>query len=628
MNIINTILSVPLGFVINFAYQLTGSYAIAIVIFAFVARTLVFPVNIMAHKNSIRLLNLQPSLSVIKRRYGNDKEQLHEEQYNLFKKEKYSPYVGLVPLFIQLFLIIGIFGVMRAPEQHIPYLDSGIWGTMPSFTNLSPTSLIPIFVGLSALLFCIMQSAISPGALSQSKGTNLGLTIFTVALMLYFSLIAPFGLGLYLIAWNLFSVAAVLLLNVLYNPKKLADEALAYIKANRKTPEQIREERLEKKKLRTREKQDVDRFRVAKKQLVFYAISGGQYKFYKNIIEYILEHSDIVIHYLTNDPNDPLFQQSHEKLIPYYVGHNKTIGVMLKLDADMVVTTVPDLQIYHLKRSIVREDIEYIYILHGLGSMHLAEREKAHDYFDTVFCVGAHQVAELRRREELANVPRKNLVKAGYGLYDQLVEAYKLLPTDQNKKPKILIAPSWQTDNIMDICIDEILVELLGKGFIVYVRPHPQFLQTFPERMESLRIRFNDYIENGELVFDTNFLDSSSIFLSDLLITDWSNIAFEFSYCTLKPSLFINTPMKVMNPKYEQYGLEALEISLRDKIGFSVEVEDINMLTALTKKLLGEKDAYREQIEGVVKQYLYYPGRNGEAGGTYIIRRLTQNNAN
>ena len=622
-------MSVPLGFVIYYAYRLTGNYALAIVIFAFVARTLVFPVNILAHKNSIRLLNLQPSLSLIKKRYGNDKEQLHEEQYNLFKKEKYSPYVGLVPLFIQLFLIIGIFGVMRAPEQHIPYLDPGIWGTIPSFTNPSPALLIPVFVVLSALLFCMMQSAISPGALSQSKGTNFGLTIFTVALMLYFSLVAPFGLGLYLIAWNLFSVAAVLLLNILYNPKKLADEALAYINANRKTPEQIREERLEKKALRTREKQDIARFRATKKQLVFYAISGGQYKYYKNVIEYILEQSDVVIHYITNDPDDALFKNAPERLFPYYIGQRKTIGIMLKLDADIMVTTVPDLQSFHIKRSIVRDDIEYIYIFHGIGIGLETVKSEAFDHFDTVLCTGSDIAAMLRRREKVAQLPRKNLVKAGYGVYDQLVESYSSISHISNEKPQILIAPSWQEDCILDLCIESMLDALIGKGYNIIVRPHPQYIRMFPERIDLLKERYAPYADNDEVTFGLDFSDNKSIFLSDILITDWSGIAFEFSFSTLKPCIFINTPMKILNHDYMQYEAEETPYSviLRNKVGVSVDLDDIKTLDETVNHLLTNKNSYKEIIEQTLNQTLYHPGRSGEAGGKYIIGKLKDRKA-
>jgi YidC/Oxa1 family membrane protein insertase len=340
----------------------------------------------------------------------------------------------------------------------------------------------------------------------------------------------------------------------------------------------------------------------------------------------LFEHSDIVIHYLTNDPDDAVFRIGNERLIPYYSGQKKTISLMLKLDADIMVTTVPDLQNYHLKRSLVRDDIEYIYIPHGPASTHLTMRETAYDHFNTVFCVGPHQAAELRRREELANLPQKKLVKAGYGLYDQLVASYADLPQKSNNKPKILIAPSWQADNIMELCIDNILKALAGRGFTIIVRPHPQYIRMFPEQMKVLTERYSGYVADREITFELDFSGNNSIVSSDILITDWSGIAFEFSYCTLKPSIFVNTPMKVMNPDYEKYGLEVLDISLRDKVGVSIDVENISDINKCVERLLAEKDSFGEQIEKIVEKYIYHPEKNGEAGGRYIMKQIEQKN--
>ena len=665
-----------------FAYSITSSYGIAIFIFTVLVSVVLYPVNVLAHKNSIRLLQLQPSLNAIKKLHGGDKSRLNEEQYNLFKNEKYSPFVGLIPLLAQLFLIIGMLQVIYHPLQHIMRLSPDVieqlnqmtrsitgvqggfgeqlraletlqnpayvemfrpifggtipvsimefdfnflglnLGVIPSFGAPISVLAIPALSGITALIFCFAQSGISPGALSQSNKTNMGLTVFTVVFSIYFAFVTPLGVGMYWILRNMFGTVVIFILDKLYNPKKLAPEAIAYLEANKKTPEERTEERKNKKILAAREKLDAVRFKQAKKDLVFYALSGGQYKYYKTIIEYILEHSEITIHYLTNDPEDAIFEMDQTRLIPYYASQRKTTMLLLKLDAKMLITTVPDLQVYHMKRSIVREDIEYVYVQHGLGSTHFAAREEAHDHFDTIFCVGEHQAVELRRHEKLKGLPGKNLVKSGYGLYDQLIESYNSLEVTTTEKPQILIAPSWQQDNILDSCIEPLLEGLLGNGYQVIIRPHPQYVRMFSDRLERLKSKHSGAVEGNELIIDTNFLSNETILTADIVITDWSNIAFEFSFCTLKPSVFINTPAKILNPSYEEYGIVALEILLRDKIGHSVEPENVKEVNELITQMLKEKSLYSQQIKEVVKEYLYYPERSGEAGGKYIIRRL------
>jgi len=685
-NFINLVLGVPLGFIMHIAYSITNSYGLAVIIFTVIVSILLYPVNVMAHKNSIRLLKLQPSLYAIKRQHAGDNGRLSEEQYNLFKQEKYSPFLGLVPLFLQLFLVIGMLQVMYHPLQHILHIEPAVidvlvqtsrdlygsaggfgeqltvlqsmqnidnynaysaalssftdsqgimcsvqsldlyffgvnFGAMPSFA-VPVLLLVPLLSGITALVFCIVQSGKSPGALSQGNKTNLGLTIFTVAFSVYFAAVTPLGVGIYWSLRNIFGVAAIFILDKLYSPKKLVPEALIHIKSLQKTPEQIRRERDTQKELSVREKSEIARFKSANKRLVFYALSGGQYKYYKTVIEYILQNSDLVIHYLTNDPDDQVFQNKRERFYPYYISQQKTVSLLLRLDAEAMITTVPDLQVYHMKRSIVRDDIEYIYIHHGLGSTHLAAREEAYDHFDTIFCVGQHQADETRRHEELMGVKTKKLVKAGYGLYDQLVDSFNALATRNEDKPSVLIAPSWQAENIMDSCITTLLDSLLGNDITLIVRPHPQYVRMFPERIEEIRAKYATSIEQSNFVLDLNFLSNETILRADILITDWSNTAFEFSYCTLKPSIFINTPMKILNPKYESYGIAALEISLRDRVGRSIDVQDITDIKNIMIEMIKHKENYKEKIEQVVTEYLYYPGRSGEAGGRYIINNL------
>ena len=636
MNVITTILATPLGWVLYLMFLLTGSFGMSVVLFSVIAKLILFPLTRFAHLNSIRLLKLQPALAAILKRYSHDKERLNEERYELFTKEQYSPLVGIVPLLAQLVLLMGMLQVMYDPLHHMRLPEGtdlrflGVdLGVVPSLSNPSVELIMPVLSGLAALVFSLVQNAISPGALSQGKKTNMGLIIFTVSLSVYFAAVTPAGVGLYWTVGNLFAIAVVAALYHMYNPHKLAAESLAMIRAERKTPAEAKAERERNKELKAREKADAVRFMAAKKQLVFYAISGGQYKYYKTIIEYILNNSSITIHYLTNDPGDGVFSMKHNQLIPYYAGQGRTISLMLKLDTDMLVTTVPDLQSFHMKKSVARDDIEYVHTFHAPNSTFIGYREKAFDYFSTIFCVGPNHVTELRRREEMIKIPRRKLVKVGYGLYDQLVENYKTLPGTVREKPRILIAPSWQEDNILETCIEEIVDALLGKGYELAVRPHIQFTRMFPARMAALAEKYEAYVKSGELVLELDFANSESIFLSDLVITDWSGIAYEFSYCTSKPCAFINTPQKIMNPNYKQYGLVPFEVALRDKVGISVNPEDItDKLGGVIESLLNDEDSFKAQIEEALNQYLYYPGRSGEAGGTYIINTLKEKGGN
>jgi len=65
---------------------------------------------------------------------------------------------------------------------------------------------------------------------------------------------------------------------------------------------------------------------------MFYSESSGFYKYYRGMIEELLENSDIVIHYVTSDPEDQVFQIRHERFKAYYIGEIKLITLMMKRD--------------------------------------------------------------------------------------------------------------------------------------------------------------------------------------------------------------------------------------------------------------------------------------------------------
>ena len=93
--------------------------------------------------------------------------------------------------------------------------------------------------------------------------------------------------------------------------------------------------------------------------------------------------------------------------------------------------------------------------------------------------------------------------------------------------------------------------------------------------MEQLKTK---YAQNPDIEIQTDFSSNSTVFEADLMITDWSGIAYEYAYTTQKPVLFINTPMKVMNPEYQKIDTVPLNILLREEIGCSVTLEDLSTL--------------------------------------------------
>ena len=112
-----------------------------------------------------------------------------------------------------------------------------------------------------------------------------------------------------------------------------------------------------------REKADYKRFfHIVNKHVVVYSEKSGFYKYFEGVIGELLARSNLSIHYVTNDPNDQIFEiaKSESRIKPYYIGIKKMIPLMLKLECDMMLLTTPDLDKFYLTRSIMQKDVEYV----------------------------------------------------------------------------------------------------------------------------------------------------------------------------------------------------------------------------------------------------------------------------
>ena len=298
----------------------------------------------------------------------------------------------------------------------------------------------------------------------------------------------------------------------------------------------------------------------------------------------------------------------------------------MKMDADMVVMTMPDLETYHIKRSYVRKDIEYVYMHHYPLSTHMIFRKGAFDYFNTIFCVGKIQETEIRKTEEVYNLPQKNLILAGYGLIEKMCEDYNRIKEGlkDNDCKNIVIAPSWHEGNILDSCIHEMLRQLLGRGYNITVRPHPEYIKRYLAKMNTIVNEYRDYLGN-DLNFELDFTSSKSVFTADILISDWSGVAYEYSFVTKRPALFIDTKMKINNEEYKKIGMEPLEISLRDKIGARLTLDKIQDIEKHLISLLGNRESYEDIINEIFNEVISNFGYSGEIGGNYIIEKLNGN---
>lgn len=616
-----------MAWIMKQCYTLCGNYGVAVILFTFITKIILLPVSVWVQKNSIKMVKIQPDINFLKVRHFGDADAIAEGQNKLFRQAGYHPLASIVPTVIQLVLLMAVIAAIKAgmADSSIDMRFLGVDLSLIPAQGRGWLILSPIAAGASAWLMCAAQNQSNVLQAEQDNWNKYGMLILSVGLSLYLGWFVSVGVALYWVASNLFSIAQLYLLNMAIDPKKYVDYArLEESKKQLSELQQLGGKRhgREARELARRERADYKRFfSVLNKHLVFYSESSGFYKYYKGIIEYILKNTNIAVHYITSDPNDQVFaiSQSQPRLKPYYIAEKRLITLMMKLDCDVMVMTMPDIENFHIKRSYVRKDIEYVYVPHCIDSINMTMRTGAVDHYDSVLCVGKHQKEEITNTEAVYGLPHKTLVDWGYTLLDEMRAQYAASAHEDKPGKKILIAPSWQKDNIVDSCLEEILDTLKGRGYQITVRPHPQEVRLKQAYMEQLEAK---YAADRDVEIQTDFSSNSTVFEADLLITDWSGITYEYAFTTLRPVLFIDTPMKVMNPEYEKINTPPINIWMREVIGAVVKPDELEKLPEAVERLLSGRDEYREKIDRFVHEYVYNLGNSGEVGAKYIINEI------
>ena len=359
------------------------------------------------------------------------------------------------------------------------------------------------------------------------------------------------------------------------------------------------------------------------RSIVFYSESSViLYPYVEEIINE-LEKRDQKICYVTSSKNDPVLKNKEIKT--FYIGDGSArTKFFLELKTRVLIMTMPDLDTYYIKRSKTFP-VNYIYLFHSMNSTHMEFQKGAFDRFDTIFCVGQHQIQEIRATEQLYNLKQKKLVECGYGLLDKLLKSRPSHSQEnflsKNNKKKILIAPSWGKQNLLETVGIDLVKILLDAGYHVTVRPHPMTIKKSPKLIKQIKEKFE---KNPDFLLDTNTSSFEQLFSSYALITDWSGIGHEYAFVCERPVIYVDVPKKARNKKYDKIGFVPLEISIRSKIGEIISIQNLGSIPERIEFLYGHITDFQSKIKKIRDDTVFNIGKSGEAEANEIIRIINE----
>ena len=117
------IITRPMGYIIEFIYNLVQNYGVAIILFTLIIKMILFPLNIKSQKAMKKQQKIQPILMELQKKYANDQEKLNRETMKLYKENNISMTGGCLPMLIQMPILIGLYQVIQRPLSYLLHVD-------------------------------------------------------------------------------------------------------------------------------------------------------------------------------------------------------------------------------------------------------------------------------------------------------------------------------------------------------------------------------------------------------------------------------------------------------------------------------------------------------------------------
>ena len=117
------IVTVPFGALLSLLYQFTQNYGVALILFAVIVKTILFPLTAKSKKSSMKMSRLTPRLNALREKYANDPQKQSEAMQALYKEEGVSMGGDCLWSLIPLLILFPLYTVVRQPIVYILGLD-------------------------------------------------------------------------------------------------------------------------------------------------------------------------------------------------------------------------------------------------------------------------------------------------------------------------------------------------------------------------------------------------------------------------------------------------------------------------------------------------------------------------
>ena len=116
---LSEIIKVPFGYLMDWLYQFTNNYGLALILFAVLVKVILFPVQAKSKKSMMKMSRLTPKMQAIQAKYAGDQQKQNEAIQALYREEGVSMGGGCLWSVVPLLILIPLYAVVRQPINYM-----------------------------------------------------------------------------------------------------------------------------------------------------------------------------------------------------------------------------------------------------------------------------------------------------------------------------------------------------------------------------------------------------------------------------------------------------------------------------------------------------------------------------
>ncbi len=121
----------PLGYIMEFMYNILKNYGWTIILFTFLVRVVMFPLSLKQQKSTARMAAFQPLIQEVQKKWPNDRNRQNEEMQKLYAEHNIKMSAGCLPMAVNMIVLFGMIAVIQAPMNymlHVPadQIENGV----------------------------------------------------------------------------------------------------------------------------------------------------------------------------------------------------------------------------------------------------------------------------------------------------------------------------------------------------------------------------------------------------------------------------------------------------------------------------------------------------------------------